>query len=221
MRQLRAWLIAGLLVWLPIAATIVVIRFILNVMDRTLVLLPPGWRPEYLLGIYIPGFGLILAIVVLLGTGFALTNIAGRRLVLYWEGLLARIPLVRSVYSGAKKVSETLLMPTGKSFRRVLLIEYPRKGIWCLGFQTTSDLGEVQQKTGKHVLGVFIPTTPNPTSGFIVMVPAEDAIELEMSVDEAIRMIISLGVVVPQWPRTPGSPPDAAPVPLAPPDSRS
>lgn len=217
LRQLRAWLIAGLLVWLPIAATIVVIRFIVNVMDMTLVLLPPAWRPEHLLGIYIPGFGLILAIVVLLGTGFALTNIAGRRLVSYWEGLLARIPLVRSVYSGAKKVSETLLMPTGKSFRRVLLIEYPRKGIWCLGFQTTSELGEVQQKTGKHVLGVFIPTTPNPTSGFIVMVPDEDTIELEMSVDEAIRMIISLGVVVPQWPHDPGT----APVPLAPPEGRS
>jgi uncharacterized membrane protein len=195
-----------------------VIRFILNLMDMTLVLLPPAWRPEHLLGIYIPGFGLVLAIVVLLATGFALTNLAGRRLVHYWEGVLARIPLVRSVYSGAKKVSETLLMPTGKSFRRVLLIEYPRKGVWCLGFQTSAELGEVQQKTGKHVIGVFVPTTPNPTSGFIIMVPSEEAIELEMTVDEAIRMIISLGVVVPEWPRPPGEPP---PESLAPPGGRS
>lgn len=217
MRQLRGWLVAGLLVWLPIAATIVVIRFILTVMDTTLVLLPPAWRPEHLLGIYIPGFGLVLAIVVLIATGFAITHLAGRRLVDYWEGVLARIPLVRSVYSGAKKVSETLLMPTGKSFRRVLLIEYPRKGIWCLGFQTSADLGEVQQKTGKHVLGVFVPTTPNPTSGFIVMVPSDEVTELEMTVDEAIRMIISLGVVVPQWPRPPGAPLDS----LAPPEGRS
>ncbi|MCA1798760.1 MAG: DUF502 domain-containing protein [Xanthomonadaceae bacterium] len=214
MRQLRSWLIAGLLVWLPVIATIIVIRFIINLMDWTLVLLPAAWRPENLFGIYIPGLGLILAIVVLLGTGMALTNIAGRRLVNYWEALLARIPLVRSIYSGVKKVSETLLMPSGKSFRRVLLVEYPRKGIWSLGFQTSSDLGEVQEKTGKHVLGVFVPTTPNPTSGFIVLVPADEVVELDMTVDEAIRMIISLGVVVPEWPR----PPDA---PLAPPVDRT
>lgn len=213
-RQLRSWLIAGLLVWLPVVATIVVIRFIINLMDMTLVLLPPAWRPEYVFGIYIPGLGLVLAIVVLLGTGMALTNIAGRRLVNYWESLLARIPLVRSIYSGVKKVSETLLMPSGKSFRRVLLIEYPRKGIWSLAFQTSSDLGEVQQKTGKHVLGVFVPTTPNPTSGYIVLVPSDEVVELDMTVDEAIRMIISLGVVVPEWPRPPGAP-------LAPPVDRT
>lgn len=214
MRQVQSWLIAGLLVWLPVIATIIVIRFIINLMDLTLLLLPTGWRPEHLFGIYIPGLGLVLAIVVLLGTGMALTNIAGRRLVNYWESVLARIPLVRSIYSGVKKVSETLLMPSGKSFRRVLLVEYPRKGIWSLGFQTSSDLGEVQEKTGKQVLGVFVPTTPNPTSGFIVLVPADEVVELEMSVDEAIRMIISLGVVVPQWPRPPGAP-------LAPPVDRT
>jgi uncharacterized membrane protein len=129
-----------------------------------------------------------------------LTNLFGRKLVELSERLLDRIPLVRSIYSGAKKVAETLLMPSGKSFRKVLLVEYPRKGIWCLGFQTTSELGEVQARTGKQVIGVFIPTTPNPTSGFIVMVPLEDVLELEMTVDEAVRMVMSLGVVVPTWP---------------------
>ena len=199
MGRVRSWLVAGLLVWLPVLATILVIRLIIDIMDNTLLLLPPPWRPEALFGIYIPGLGLILAIVVLLGTGMLLTNFFGRRLVEWSESVLNRIPLVRSVYSGAKKVAETLLMPTGKSFRKVLLVEYPRKGVWCIGFQTSTDLGEVQHRTGKQVICVFIPTTPNPTSGFIVMVPEEDAVELDMTVDEAVRMVMSLGVVVPDW----------------------
>ncbi len=199
MGRVRGWLVAGLLVWLPVLATILVIRLILDIMDNTLLLLPPSWRPEVLLGIDIPGFGLLLAIFVLLGTGVLLTNFFGRRLVEWSESLLARIPLVRAVYSGAKKVAETLLQPSGKSFRKVLLVEYPRKGIWCIGFQTSTDLGEVQHRTGKHVICVFVPTTPNPTSGFLVMVPEEDAVELDMTVDEAVRMVMSLGVVVPDW----------------------
>lgn len=215
MRHLRSWLVAGLLVWLPVLATILVIRLIVDLMDQTLLLLPEAWRPEYLLGIHIPGLGIVLAVVVLLGTGMLLTNLFGRKLVEVSERLLDRIPLVRSIYSGAKKVAETLLMPTGKSFRKVLLVEYPRKGIWCLGFQTTSELGEVQARTGKQVIGVFIPTTPNPTSGFIVMVPSEDVVELEMTVDEAVRMVMSLGVVVPDWP-----PSNQRGDPLAPPQGR-
>lgn len=215
MRHLRAWLVAGLLVWLPVLATILVIRLIIDLMDRTLLFLPEAWRPENLFGIYIPGLGIVLAFVVLIGTGVLLTNLFGRKLVDFSERLLNRIPLVRSVYSGAKKVAETLLSPTGNSFRKVLLVEYPRKGIWCLGFQTASELGEVQARTGKHVIGVFIPTTPNPTSGFIVMVPSDEVIELEMTVDEAVRMVMSLGVVVPHWP-----PSTQAADPLAPPQGR-
>jgi uncharacterized membrane protein len=213
--QLRAWLIAGLLVWLPVLATIVVIRLILDLMDKTLVLLPPAWRPEELFGFSIPGLGLVFAVVILLGTGMLLTNLFGRKLVEWSERLLNRIPLVRSIYSGAKKVAETVLVPSGKSFRKVLLVEYPRKGMWCLGFQTSTDLGEVQHRTGKRVLCVFVPTTPNPTSGFLVMVPEEDTTELDMTVDEAVRMVMSLGVVVPDWP-----PPGGTAASLAPPQGR-
>lgn len=207
MRQVRGWLVAGLLVWLPIVATIVVIRLILDIMDYTLLLLPPGWRPEALFGLYIPGLGLVLAVVILIGTGVLITNFFGRKLVDASERILDRIPLVRSVYSGAKKVSQTMLTPTGKAFRKVLLVEYPRKGLWCIAFQTGSDLGEVQYRTGARVISAFVPTTPNPTSGFIIMVPAEDVIELDMTVDEAIRMVMSLGVVVPEW----LAPPESAP----------
>ncbi len=214
MRKLRSWLVAGLLVWVPVLVTIVVIRLIVDLMDQSLLLLPVEWRPEALFGLYIPGLGLVLAVVILLGTGMLITNFAGRKLVEWSESLLSRIPLIRSIYSGAKKVAETLLMPSGKSFRKVLLVEYPRKGIWCLAFQTSDNLGEVQQRTGKHVLGVFVPTTPNPTSGFIVMVPVDEVIELEMTVDEAFRMVVSLGVVVPQWPPARRASDDS----LAPPD---
>lgn len=212
-KRLRAWLVAGLLVWVPIGVTILVIRMILNIMDRFLVVLPPEWRPEAVLGVDIPGFGLVLAIVILVVTGLLVTNLVGKQFVGLTERVLDRIPLVRSVYSGAKKVAETLLQPTGKSFRKVLLIEYPRKGVWSIGFQTSSELGEVQAKTGKMVIGVFLPTTPNPTSGFILLVPEDEVIELDMSVDEAIRMIMSLGVVVPVWPPTarPGGAPLAPP----------
>ncbi len=213
-RQLRSWLIAGLLVWAPVLVTILVIRLIVDLMDQSLLLLPPEWRPDVLFGVYIPGLGLVLAVVILMVTGMLITNFAGRKLVEWSEGLLARIPLVRSIYSGAKKVAETLLMPSGKSFRKVLLVEYPRKGIWCLAFQTSDDLGEVQEKTGKHVLGVFVPTTPNPTSGFIVLIPSDEVVELDMTVDEAIRMVISLGVVVPEWPPRMRPRPDS----LAPPE---
>lgn len=213
-RQLRSWLIAGLLVWAPVLVTILVIRLIVDLMDQSLLLLPPEWRPDVLFGVYIPGLGLVLAVVILLVTGMLITNFAGRKLVEWSEGLLSRIPLVRSIYSGAKKVAETLLMPSGKSFRKVLLVEYPRKGIWCLAFQTSDDLGEVQDKTGKHVLGVFVPTTPNPTSGFIVLIPSDEVVELDMTVDEAIRMVISLGVVVPEWPPRMQPRPDS----LAPPE---
>lgn len=201
---MRNYLIAGLLVWLPLGVTILVIKLLVDLMDRTLLLLPPAWRPDALLGFHIPGLGLVLSIVIIFITGVVVANLLGRRLVSFWESLLSRIPLVRSIYASVKQVAETVLSSSGQSFRKVLLIEYPRRGIWSLGFQTSSGLGEVQARTGEDVVAVFVPTTPNPTSGFVLMVPRQDIIELDMEVDEGLKMIISMGLVVPQWPREDG-----------------
>lgn len=199
--RLKRHLATGLLVWVPLVVTFFALRFVINVMDTTLLLIPAPLRPETLLGFRIPGLGVILTVTLLVLTGSLAANILGRRLIDAWERVLARIPLVSWVYSGVKKVAETLLSPGGQSFRKVLLMEYPRKGIWSLCFQTSSTLAEVQARTDKEVICVFVPTTPNPTSGFIVLVPREEVIELDMTVDEALRMVISLGVVVPEWRR--------------------
>ena len=199
--KLRRYLAAGLLVWVPLYVTLFVLRLLINLMDQSLLLVPSAFRPENVLGFEIPGLGVILTFVLLATTGFLAANILGRRLLALWESLLARIPLVSWVYSGVKKVAETLLSPKSDAFRKVLLMEYPRKGVWSLCFQTSNDLGEVQARTGQEVVCVFVPTTPNPTSGFIILAPKEDVVELNMTVDEALRMIISLGVVVPEWRR--------------------
>jgi uncharacterized membrane protein len=199
--RLRRYLAAGLLVWVPLGATFLVLRFVINLMDRTLLFVPAQYRPESILGFHVPGLGVILTFTLIFATGALAANILGRRLIDAWERILARIPLVSWVYSGVKKVAETLLSPTAQSFRKVLLLEYPRPGIWSLGFQTASELREVQERTSREVICVFVPTTPNPTSGFIMLVPKEDVTELDMSVDEALRMVISLGVVVPEWKR--------------------
>ena len=199
-RIVRRYLVAGLLVWLPILATVLVVRFILELMDRTLLLLPQSLRPQAVFGVQIPGLGAILAVLLLLLTGLLVTNIIGRSLVRAWEDLLARIPFVRAVYSGVKSFSTTILSNSGNSFKKVLLIEYPRKGIWSVGFQTAGDVPLISTHTGEPQVCVFIPTTPNPTSGFIVMVPRSQAIELDMSTDAAMRMIVTLGVVVPAAP---------------------
>ncbi len=196
--KLRRYLATGLLVWIPLGVTLFLLRVLINLMDG---LIPTPLRPENLFGFRIPGLGVILTFALLLVTGFFAANLLGKKLIAVWEALLARIPLVSWVYSGVKKVAETLLSPRSESFRKVLLMEYPRKGIWSLCFQTSSDLGEVQAHTGQEVVCVFVPTTPNPTSGYIVLVPKADVIALEMTVDEALRMIISLGVVVPEWRR--------------------
>lgn len=196
---MRKYLIAGLLVWLPVGATILVIKLLVDTMDRTLLLLPPAWRPAELLGFYIPGLGIALSVVVVFATGVVFANFLGRRLVIFWEALLARIPLVRTVYTAVKQVTETLFSSSGQSFRKVLLVEYPRRGIWSLGFQTNTGLGEVQEKTGEEVVAVFVPTTPNPTSGFVLMIPRKEVVELDMTVDEGLKMIVSMGVVVPTW----------------------
>ena len=188
---------AGLLVWIPILATVLVVRFILDLLDQTLVLLPPALRPQALFGFRIPGFGALLAIVLLLLTGLLVTNIIGRNLVRVWDDLLNRIPFVRGIYGGFKTFSTTILSSSGNSFKKVLLIEYPRKGIWSIGFQTAAQVPSVSAQVGGEYVCVFIPTTPNPTGGFIVMVPRSQAIEMTMSVDDAMKMIVTLGVVMP------------------------
>jgi uncharacterized membrane protein len=198
-RALRTYLITGLIIWLPLLATVLVVRFLVNLMDRTLVVIPPAWRPEALLGFHIPGLGVVLAILILLATGILGANFVGRRVVDGWHGLMGRIPLVRSIYNGAKQVAETVFSDGNASFKKVMLVQYPRPGVWALCFQTATGLEEVQSRIEDELVCVFLPTTPNPTSGFLLFVPRRELVELEMSVDEALRMIISLGVVVPPW----------------------
>jgi uncharacterized membrane protein len=197
---LRRYIMAGLLVWVPLGVTILVVKMLVDLMDRSLVLLPARYQPEQLLGIHIPGLGVIVAVGVVLLTGIVVANLFGRKLVAGWESLLARIPLVSSVYSAVKQIAETMFSANGQSFRKVLLVEYPRKGLWTLAFQTGTEVGEAQRKTGREVINIYVPTTPNPTSGFFLMVPREEVVELEMSVDEGLRMIISMGSVVPKPP---------------------
>lgn len=197
LRAFRRYFMAGLLLWLPIIATVVVVRFILDLVDRTLVLLPAGWQPEALTGLSLPGVGALFALLILLFTGLLVTNFVGRALVEFWEDLLQRIPFVRAIYGGVKSFSETLLSNSGASFKKVLLVQYPRAGMWSIGFQTASDLTEIDARTGAQQICVFLPTTPNPTSGFIVMVPRSEVLELAMSVDAAMKMIVTLGVVTP------------------------
>ena len=199
MKRLRRYIVAGILVWLPIGVTVFLLRILVGMLDRSLLLIPHQYRPEELIGFAIPGIGLLLTLLILLVTGVLAANIVGRSMVTFWESLLERIPVVRSVYSAAKNFAEIVFSDSSQSFKKVLLIEYPRKGLYSLAFQTSSNLGEVQSRTGEDVICVFVPTTPNPTSGLILIVPRKDVIELDMDIDEALKMIISLGVVVPTW----------------------
>ena len=195
---LRRYLIAGLLIWVPLVITVVVIRSLVGFMDQSMLLLPKEWRPEALLGYPIPGLGLVLTVTIVVMTGLLAANLFGRRVVAAWESLLARIPLVRSIYSAVKQVAETIFAANGEAFRKVLLIEYPRRGIWTLAFQTGTATGEIQRRTEAEVITVFVPTTPNPTSGFIMMIPKNEVMELEMSVEDALKLVVSLGVVAPR-----------------------
>jgi len=197
--RLRRYLVTGLLIWLPIGVTIFVFRLLLGLMDQLLFLLPARYRPEELLGFPIPGLGAALAVILLLGTGMLAANIIGRRLVDFYESLLGRIPFVRTVYGAVKNFAEIVLSDNGTSFKKVLLIEYPRKGVYSIAFQTSDNLEEVQARTGETVITCFLPTTPNPTSGFMLFVARKEVIELDMSVEEALKMVVSLGVVVPKW----------------------
>jgi uncharacterized membrane protein len=205
--SLRRLLVAGTLVWLPIIATVWVVSFFVTLMDRTLVLLPERFQPDVLFGFHVPGLGLIFAFVVVLLTGLLVTNLIGRQLVGYWEELMQRIPLVRSVYGGVRSFTESVLS-SSNSFRQVVAVQYPRPGIWSIGFVTAEDVAEVSRRTGEHLSCVFISTAPNPTSGFIILVPRAQLIALDMSIDAAMKMIVTCGVVLPEPPvaHLPGGP---------------
>ncbi|HTV77191.1 MAG TPA: DUF502 domain-containing protein [Steroidobacteraceae bacterium] len=205
--SLRRLLVAGTLVWLPIIATVWVVSFFVALMDRTLVLLPQRYQPDILFGFHVPGLGVVFAFVVVLLTGLLVTNLIGRQLVGYWEELMQRIPLVRSVYGGVRSFTESVLT-SSNSFHQVVAVEYPRPGIWSIGFVTAEDVAEVSRRTGQHLQCVFVSAAPNPTSGFIILVPQEQLIRLNMSIDAAMKMIVTCGVVLPEPPvaHLPGRP---------------
>jgi len=195
----RRYLAAGLLIWVPLGVTILIIKFLVDLMDQTLLLLPIELRPETWLGQRIPGLGVIFTVVVVLVSGVIVTNLLGRQLLLLGERMLNRIPLVRTIYTSAKKITETIFSSGGKSFRKVVMVEYPRRQMWTLAFVTGDGVPEVEARTGEAMVNVFIPTTPNPTSGFVFMVPRKDVVELSMSTDEGLRLILSAGVVSPEF----------------------
>ncbi len=203
---IRRWLFAGLMVLVPLGITLFVVDFLVRLVDKSLLLIPPALRPEALLGFSVPGIGIVLILLLVLAVGFLADNFIGARVVRWAESMLGRVPLVRSVYSGSKQLADMVLGEGGTSFRQVILVEYPRKGLWTIAFITGGPLWEAREKTGRELATVFVPTTPNPTSGFIILVPREDIVTLDMSVEHAMRMIISLGVATP----------DATPVPAGP-----
>ena len=196
MKNLRNYFISGLLFWIPLGLSIVVIKFFLELVND---IVPPEYLPEALfnLGSAIPGSGIIWVILIIMLTGTLVNNFIGRRLVQLWEKLLDKIPGFRGIYKALKQLSDTVLSPSGNSFKKALLVEYPRKGMWTIAFQTGDYQGEVADKIGEEIINIYVPTTPNPTSGFFIMLPKSEAIELNMSVDEAFKLIISTGVVEP------------------------
>jgi uncharacterized membrane protein len=195
--SLRRYVVAGILIWLPILATLWVVTFFIHIMDETLLLLPLRYRPEAVVGFALPGLGAVFAFVVVLATGILVSNLIGRQLVVFWEEVLSRIPVVRTVYGGVKSFAESVFSQSN-SFRKVVMIEYPRTGIWSLAFMTAEDVPEISRKTGTQHCCVYISNALNATAGFLVIVPRSQVVELEMSVDAAMKMIITCGVVVPQ-----------------------
>jgi uncharacterized membrane protein len=190
----KKYLITGLLVWIPLVITVWVITALISWMDQ---LLPVGVRPEDIFGRRIPGLGIVVVLVLLLGTGVLVSNIVGQKMLRIWEGVLTRIPVVNSLYGGVKQVSDTLLSPSGQAFRKALLVQWPHAGMWTIAFQTGTPGGDVvDHLAGEHV-SVYVPTTPNPTGGYFVIVPRAHVVELQMTVDEALKYVISMGVVAP------------------------
>lgn len=196
-RVLKKYFVTGLLIWVPLAITLWVFAVIIRALDQSLVLLPPSLRPEHLLGFYLPGLGVILTLIIVLVTGMVAGNMVGQQIFEFWEGALGRIPVVKSVYSSVKQVSDTLLSGSGDAFRKVLLVRYPHPEAWSIAFQTSSPVAQVAEASDDELVGVFIPTAPSPVNGFFFFVKKRDTIELDMTVDHALKYIISMGVVVP------------------------
>ncbi|MES2188207.1 MAG: DUF502 domain-containing protein [Pseudomonadota bacterium] len=206
MTALRKWLFAGLLVIVPLAITVWVLDWFVGLLDQTLLILPNAWQPDNLLHMHIPGFGVLLTLVILLAVGGVTSNFVGKKLVKWGDAVLGRIPVVRSIYSSVKQVSDTLFSESGNAFRTAVLIQWPREGVWTIGFVTGSPGGDVATYLREDFLSIYVPTTPNPTGGYFVMLRRSDCIELDMSVDEALKYIVSMGVVAPVGPSRPTLP---------------
>lgn len=194
---IKRYFITGLLIWVPLVITVWVLNLLVSIMDQTLLLLPPEFRTERWLGTHIPGLGALLTLLIVFLTGLFAANIIGQRLVAFWEGVLARIPVVNSIYNGVKQVSDTLFSPSGQAFRKALLVQWPREGMWTIAFLTGTPGGDVVNHLPGDHLSIYVPTTPNPTSGYFVIVRRSDVVELDMSIDEALKYVISMGVVAP------------------------
>lgn len=194
---MRRYFITGLLIWIPLGITFYALQFLVSSMDQTLQLLPESLQPRTWLGFHLPGIGVLMVVVIVFLTGLLAANIIGQRLHAYWEGLLFRIPVVKSIYFGVKQVSDTLFSSTGQAFRKALLVQYPREGSWTIAFLTGRPGGDVTNHLRGEFVSVYVPTTPNPTSGFFLMMRRSDVVELDMSVDTALKYIISMGVVAP------------------------
>jgi uncharacterized membrane protein len=198
MAALRKWLVAGLLVVVPVAITVAVLNWIVGTLDQTLQILPRSWQPDQLLGYHIPGFGVLLTLAILLVVGGITSNFVGKKLVAIGDAIVHRIPVVRSIYSSVKQVSDTLFSESGNAFRTAVLIEWPRPGVWTIAFVTGTPGGDVTNHLTGEWLSIYVPTTPNPTGGYFVMLRRSDCIELKMSVDEALKYVVSMGVVSPK-----------------------
>jgi uncharacterized membrane protein len=194
---MKKYLITGLLIWIPLVITLWVLKFIVDALDQTLLLLPPEFRTENWLGVHVPGMGAVMTLVIVFVTGLATTNLIGARLVHLWHDVLHRIPVVNSIYSSVKQISDTLFSSSGQAFRKALLVQWPHQGMWTIAFLTGKPGGDVVNHLAGEFVSVYVPTTPNPTGGYFVIVARKDVIELDMSVDEALKYIISMGVVPP------------------------
>jgi uncharacterized membrane protein len=195
---MKKYFITGLLIWIPLVITIWVLKLVVDVLDQSLLLLPVGWQTENWLGIHIPGLGTLLTLLIIFVTGVFATNFFGAQLVELWHEILHRIPVVNSIYSSVQQISDTLFSSSGQAFRKALLVQWPSPGMWTIGFLTGTPGGGVAEHLPPDCLAVYVPTTPNPTGGYFVIVARKDAIELDMSVDQALKYIISMGVVPPQ-----------------------
>ena len=200
---MKRYFITGLLIWIPLGITFLVLNWLVGAMDQTLELLPQRFHTEHMLGQHIPGLGVVFTVVVVFATGLLAANFIGQRLVRFWESVLSRIPVVKSIYYSVKQVSDTLFSSSGQAFRKALLVQYPRQGSWTIAFLTGQPGGDVANHLDGDFVSVYVPTTPNPTSGFFLMMPRADVVELDMSVDDALKYIISMGVVTPAGKRRP------------------